>query len=111
MFDPFTSRNLTKSLGYFVGTGARNQKRYVFPDDLVCRVPVDVLGSIVPTGDSAVQVFAKDRVLGGINNRDQPGPVFSELLGGPSMQFFICATQCFCDSLAIADVTDRAQHE
>ncbi len=37
--------------------------------------------------------------------------VFSKLFGRSSMQFLIRPAQFFCDSFAIADVADRAQHE
>ena len=74
-------------------------------------ITIDVLGSPVPTGDGSVQVFAEDRVLGRIDNRGQPRPVFAKLLGRSPMQFFVHPAKFFCDSLAVADVADRAQHE
>jgi hypothetical protein len=105
------ARNFPENLRDFVRTITGSQKRYVFPITSSGGIAVDALGSLVPTGDSAVQVFAEDGVLGGIDNRGQPRPVFAQLLGRPAVQFFICPAQFFGDSFAIADVADRAEHE
>jgi hypothetical protein len=77
MLDAFAARNFPQNLGDFIGTIARRQDRDVLSDRLFRRVAVNALGSLVPTGDSAVQVFADDRVLGGIDNRGQARPVFA----------------------------------
>src|SRR5271157_5140167 len=80
-------------------------------DDLFRRVSINTLGALVPAGDNTVQVFAVNRILGGINDRSQARPVFSQLLGGSAMQFFVGAAQFFRDALAVTDVADRAQDE
>jgi hypothetical protein len=61
----------------------------VLSDNLFWPVTIDALGSLVPTGNDAVQAFADDGVVGGIDNRGQPRPVFPKLLGRSPMQFFI----------------------
>jgi len=111
MLDAFPARNFPQNFWDFVGTVAGREKRYVLSDRLFWRVTIDALGSLVPTGDGAVEVLADDGILGRIDNRGEPRAVFSQLLGRSPMQLFICSPQFFRDSLAIADVADRTQDD
>src|ERR1700690_1470397 len=111
MLDPFTLGNSPQNLGDFILAIARSQHGDVLSYDLIRRVTVNALGSLIPTGNNAVQILAYDGVVGGIDNQGQAGPVFSQLLGRSAMEFFVRPAQFLCDPLAVADVADRTQDE
>src|SRR5208283_408057 len=111
MLDAFTARNFSQDFGDFVGMIGWRQQGYIFPHDLFWSVAIDALGALVPCGNGAIQAFADDRVLGGIDNQGQPRAGFPQLLDGSLVQFFMRSAQFFFNFLAIADIADRAQDE
>jgi hypothetical protein len=66
----------------------------MFSNNFFCRVTVHALSAPVPAHYDAGQVFAEDGVFRRINDRSQPGPEFSQLLGSSMMQFFIRPSAC-----------------
>ena len=52
------------------------------PDRIVGRKPVELLGAMVPAGDHTLQRLADDRLLGGLDDGRQIGPLLAEISEG-----------------------------
>src|ERR1700722_331845 len=107
----FTAPNLLEYLSDLVGAIGGSQNGYALSDHFFRLVSIDALGSLVPAGNGAIEVFTEDRVLRGIDDGGKSGSVFTDLLGTSSMEFFVRPPQFLGDSYAVADVADGTQDE
>ena len=72
MVNPLAGRDPGQDPGDLVLLLTRRAEQGDVPADGLClRVTIDPLGGRVPARDRAVQRFADDRVIGGLNDRRQ----------------------------------------
>ena len=55
--DGFAAGNFSQNFGNFILAISRGKNRDLLSDDLLWRVAINVLGSLVPTGDDALEVL------------------------------------------------------
>jgi hypothetical protein len=72
VFDALSGSESRENGGFFVLVAWRNKDGDWFPDYFISGVPEDSFCAFVPTGDDAVERFADDGVVGGLDERGEP---------------------------------------
>src|SRR5438045_2899699 len=71
MVNPLAASNSFDNARFLVVAVWRNKSKDRFPDDFFRRVPKQTFGPGVPSSDDPVEIFADDRIVGGLDNGSQ----------------------------------------